>query len=302
VWRGLSTIGGMGDTWGIAGPAFLVSYAVLGLATLVLALVWRARARSSGSDRRGRDLTPAEVGFLIGGPQRASLAAVGQLRAAGALDARSGRLTVTGPRPSGLDAYASAVYSAVASGTPSRAQQLPAAVPSATAALERELVRDGLAVDGEARARARLGGWVMLAVAAFGLARAIAGLDNDKPVGYLAVLVLTVSVTGLALLAKAPRRTGAGDRVLAGLRTKHHYLAPAQHPSWATYGAAGAGLGVALFGVGSLWDADPSFAAQAQLQRYRDSGGGDGGGDSGGGGGDAGGGGGDGGGGGGCGG
>lgn len=45
------------------------------------------------------------------------------------------------------------------------------------------------------------------------------------------------------------------------------HLSPTQAPASGTYGAAGAAMGVALFGTASLWALDPAFAAQAEIQR-----------------------------------
>jgi hypothetical protein len=68
-------------------------------------------------------------------------------------------------------------------------------------------------------------------------------------------------------------RTKAGTAALGTLRAQHSYLSPKQSPAYATYGAAAAGMGVALFGAASLYALDPGFAAEAEIQRDMASGG-----------------------------
>jgi len=69
------------------------------------------------------------------------------------------------------------------------------------------------------------------------------------------------------LLFRRPWRTRTADRVLRWLRHRHNHLAPRHNPAYATYGAAGAAMGVALYGTAALWAMDPGFAEQAQIQQ-----------------------------------
>ena len=110
-------------------------------------------------------------------------------------------------------------------------------------------------------------GWWMIAVAGFGLVRLLAGIAGAKPVGFLLVALVAVSAVGLVQLARAPRRTRAGDEVLRALRTEHHVLSPTMRPDWGTYGAGAAALGVGLFGLSAVWASDPAFADELALQR-----------------------------------
>jgi uncharacterized membrane protein YgcG len=144
----------------------------------------------------------------------------------------------------------------------------------------------------------------MVVVAVLGLLRVLAGMSNAQPVGFVTAMMAVVIVLAALLLGRAPRRSRAGDRLLARLRTEQHGLAPANRPDWAVYGPEGAALGIGIWGMSALWASDPVFADELALQRQAsstgDGGGSTGGGDSGGGSGDGGGGGGCGGGGGGC--
>ena len=94
----------------------------------------------------------------------------------------------------------------------------------------------------------------------------MAGTANHKSVGYLVLLTIAVGVAA-GLLARVPENTPTGRRLVERLRRANAHLSPTQDPAWAVYGASGAALGVALFGMGSLWAADPAFAGGVDLAR-----------------------------------
>src|SRR5690606_8271839 len=118
---------------------------------------------------------------------------------------------------------------------------------------------------------------------------------NDRPVGFLIALTIVTAIAAVAFFASVPRMTRSGRATLTELRTRNRHLDPGHSPAWATYGATGAAMGVALYGGAAFWAADPAFAALTGLPRHTatDSGssaagvtyGGDGGGGDGGGGG-----------------
>src|SRR5204862_3602969 len=109
--------------------------------------------------------------------------------------------------------------------------------------------------------------WWMLAVAGLGLVRLLAGIANARPVGWLVVALIAVTVVAVILLASAPRRTQRGDRTLAALRDENHTLAPKERPDWALYGPVGAALGIGLFGMTAVWASDPAIAGELAVQR-----------------------------------
>ena len=141
------------------------------------------------------------------------------------------------------------------------------------------LVEDGLVLSANQRASARTAALPVLGVAALGVARIVAGTSNHKPVGFLVFAAIVVLVVGLRLLA-VPTTSRAGRELMHRLRASNAHLRPNQAPSWATYGAAGAMLGVALWGTEALWAADPAFASQAGIARTIGSGSGSSGGGS----------------------
>src|SRR5690606_17546898 len=128
--------------------------------------------------------------------------------------------------------------------------------------------RTGWLVDAGQRRLARLGGLLLVGLGLIGFARVVAGSMNDKPV--LGILALAVVALGTgAYLIRVPRHTDAWRRVVAELRRRNRHLAADQYPAWSTYGAAGAALGVALFGTAVIAAANPAFAADLQLVAHK---------------------------------
>ena len=259
----------MGETWGISGPAFLLFYVVLAVVVLIASI--RAPTRGHAGGRRGaghRDPHPPARRRL---PQRRRRAGAG-LRAhrAAAARRRSGRSAAT-RRPYRARTPGTTSWSAPS--TPpwrrpppqvDREQPLGGRRARAT---ERRLIDAGLLLSDAQRRRIRGTGWWMLAVAGLGLLRLLAGIANARPVGWLVVAFIAVTIVAVILLASAPRRTQRGDRTLAALRDENHTLAPKERPDWALYGPVGAALGIGLFGMSAVWASDPAIAGELAVQR-----------------------------------
>jgi uncharacterized protein (TIGR04222 family) len=214
-------------------------------------------------------LGPQQIAYLNGGDRQAVYTALGGLRAAGAIGSGPDRTVVqTGPLPGGVTPLDTAVYNAA--GRRVRARDI-GSDPWATAAtdqLREGLENAGLARTAAQRRAARLWAIAGAALVGLGIARLIAGIDNGKPVGFLVPSVLLAAVVTIAMLViPSGTPTRAATRGMAELRRRHQYLSPKQSPSYATYGAAGAAMGVALFGAASLYAMDPAFAAEAEIQR-----------------------------------
>jgi uncharacterized protein (TIGR04222 family) len=269
----MTVVAASGDTWGISGPRFLQIYALLGVTALVIALIWRALA-TRGTDPGGyQPPGPVELAYLAGGPRLAAQAALAGLRCAG----------VVGPGPTTRTVAAIAAAPAGA-GEVERALHAAAATPLSIASLSSDprvryaldrtadgLVDAGLLLSSGHRRVARLGALFVLAALAFGVVRIAAGAANHKAVGFLVFASIIVLVVGLRLLA-VPTTSRAGRRLLRRARSVNSYLRPNLSPSWATYGASGAMLGVALFGTSAWWAADPAFATHAGIAAATSSG------------------------------
>jgi uncharacterized protein (TIGR04222 family) len=270
-----------GDTWGISGPDFLRVYLGALAVFLVIAIAIRLSVTRAGGSGPSRTPSAPEVALLVGGRTQAIYSSIAALRAAGALGIGAGRtLGVRGPLPAGTTPLDAAVYDAAQRGVAIGRLSNDHRVHTALGELNTHVAASGWLLDAGERARARLGGLLLLALAGFGAVRIAAGAANGRPVGYLVALCVVTLLLGLRFLA-APRVSRAGRSVLAQVRGQNRHLAPKQRPSWSTYGVTGAAMGVALYGAAALWTADPVFAASVGLPRAAS---GSGGGDSGGGG------------------
>lgn len=278
------------DTWGISGPTFLVAYLVLAAAVLVAAVRARRALADPRPDRPFGDpgAHPHDVAHLNGGPELAVTSALAAMHLKGTVAPSKGQIYAVGRPAPGDDALERAIHFTSGSAVARRRLPMHRPVQAALEAIEKRLVGAGLLLSEAERRRIRAVGWWLVAVAGLGLLRLLAGIADGKPVGFLVVALLAVSVVAGVLLAWAPRRTRSGDRLLARLKDDHHELAPDSRPDWIAYGPAAAALGVGIFGTGALWASDPAFAEELAMQRAT-SGGGDGGSASYGGGGDSGG-------------
>ncbi|MEV4122851.1 TIGR04222 domain-containing membrane protein [Micromonospora sp. NPDC049645] len=257
-----------GDTWGIPGPTFLRFYLVAAAVVLTFAVYERVRmAAGSNAAMTADPLGPQQVAYLNGGPQLAVHAALGGLRGSGTVGVRPDRrLTTVGAAPSGLTPLDQAIH--WAAHQHARVRDLPKddRVRVALHQIRNGLEQRGLLTNDSQRARARFWNKVLIALLGLGVLRLFFGLANGHPVGYL-LLTLAVLLCIALLMGRAPVRTRAGRAALRGVRREHAHLAPASAPAYATYGAAGAAMGVALYGTAALWALDPGFAEQAEIQR-----------------------------------
>ncbi|MFC0504679.1 TIGR04222 domain-containing membrane protein [Micromonospora costi] len=270
----MTVLAAPGDTWGISGPTFLRFYLAAAALVVALAVVHRIRLFAGTDDGSAQPLGPQQVAYLNGDAPLAVHAAVGGLRSSGAIGVgRDRRLTVTGQLPAGVTPLDQAVYHAAGRHARVRELREDQWVANALRQLGEGLEQRGLLLSTEQRAAARRGAMALIALLILGGVRAFVGLSNSRPTGYL-MLALVALFVALLFLGRVPRLTRTGRRALRDLRRQNVHLAPSSAPAYATYGAAGAAMGVALFGTASLWALDPGFAEQAEIQRQALSGGG----------------------------
>ncbi|TDC69024.1 TIGR04222 domain-containing membrane protein, partial [Micromonospora sp. KC606] len=263
----MAVLAATGDTWGISGPVFLGVYLVAALVAVAGALVHRSRVLAGqGAAGAGR-LDPQQVAYLNGGDQLAVWSALGGLRGSGAVGVRPDRRLTTGaPLRAGATPLDQAVHHAARRHLYARELVRDGWVVRALTDLREGLERQGLVLSDAQRSAARGGSLVLFGLLVLGALRAGTGLAHDRPVGFLLLALVALTVTAI-LLSRVPRRTRAANAALRELRRRHAHLAPASAPAYATYGPAGAAMGVALFGTVSLWGLDPGFAEQAEIQR-----------------------------------
>ncbi|MET8149035.1 TIGR04222 domain-containing membrane protein [Actinoplanes sp. NPDC049668] len=262
-----------GDTWGITGPSFLILYIVTVVAVAILAAIHRRILFAGDSGAHVERLDPQQVAYLNGGDRLAVYAALGGLRGAEAIDSNPGKtLRQAGPLPAGATALDSAIYNAAGRGIRARDVIGDEWVVAALRQLREALEAQRLAVP-PARAKvARLWALAGAALVLLGVARLVDGLQNDKPVLFLIGAIVLAVILSISMLRRSRRRaTRVADKGMTALRRKHEYLSPRMSPSYATYGATGAGMGIALFGAASLYTMDPAFASEAEIQRINSS-------------------------------
>ena len=253
------------DPWGINGPDFLKLFLALMAAALVIAWINRRRAlRAAG--KVDRYPTATEAALLTGGRSRVVVGSIASLRAAELVTAglRGTLATAVSSPPTGLSRVDYAVFDAASRRLSTTALEREPRVSAEVDEIERSAVAAGWYADDAVRKRARRGGWLLLILAGFGVTRIVVGASAGFPVGYLVALTVVTLVASLIMLA-VPRVTSAGHTAINHLRLTNSHLAPANSPSYATYGALGAALGVGLFGTSVLYASEPAFAADAGI-------------------------------------
>jgi uncharacterized protein (TIGR04222 family) len=269
------TLAATGDTWGIPGPTFLMYFLTAIIVVAVVAAIHRRILFHGNSGTDASRLGPQQVAYLNGRDKLAVYTSIGGLRASGAIGSGPDKtLEQTGHLPSGVTPLDMAVYNAAGRRIRARDITNDQYVVQAIAQLREGLEEAGLAVGKGRQRTARIWALVAAVLVVAGAARLVDGIQNDKPVGFLFPLTFFALVMAILALVRASRaQTYAADKAMRGLRKQHTYLSPSQSPAYATYGAAGAAMGVALFGAASLYAMDPAFAADAEIQRMSASGG-----------------------------
>src|SRR5258706_7875376 len=208
-----------GDTWGISGPDFLRVYLGALAAFLIVAIAIRLSVTRASASGPSRMPTASEVAVLVGGRTQAVYASVAALRAVGALgNGARGKLTATGPLPSGATPIDAAVHDAAGRGIKVTQLSTDLRVQAAFTELETRIAGTGWLLDPGARTRARLGGVLLLGLAGFGAVRI--GIANDRAVRYLLALDIVTLLLALRFLA-VPRVSRAGRPALAETRARN---------------------------------------------------------------------------------
>ena len=256
-------------TWGISGPTFLLAYLLIAIAVWVAAFRARRALADPGTTSPVGDLTihPHDVAYLNGGGELAVYSALSAMNLRGTVTTTRGSVRAAGRLEPGADTLEKAIHFTAAGAVQPRRLVFHRSVQTALATIERRLVAGGFLLSEDRRRQIRWVGFWMLAVAALGLVRVLAGIAEARPVGFLVIAMLLVAAVAVVQLSRAPRRTRSGDRALAELRTEHHGLSPEVRPDWQVYGPAGAALGIGIYGTSALWASDPAFAGQIEAQR-----------------------------------
>jgi uncharacterized protein (TIGR04222 family) len=254
-----------GNIWGISGSQLLVGY-LLAVLLLVTTLKVRRVIKIGAAHGRRTQLSQAEVyqiAYLHGGARLALLSALSSLRVAGLV--RAGGRTCER-----LDEHAAAarpdadleraVLAETATAVTGTELAKRASVAAALNDLRNELRRRGLMLSAGRRIAVRCAGLPMLALCLAGYWVLATGGAHGDNLLFLILQVVAAGVLAFGLLAQVSERSPLAAGELERLRGVHGHLDPSLEPSWSTYGAPAAALGVAVFGVSALQTADPAFA------------------------------------------
>ncbi|MEM8961172.1 MAG: TIGR04222 domain-containing membrane protein [Acidobacteriota bacterium] len=201
-------------TWlDLPGTDFLARFVLLGLALTIG--WWIARWAAARSDRSADlpRLDLYETAVLVGGRARLTPTAVSQL-------VETGHVTVDDDKPTARDDVSvpentieASVFGALRAGA-SRAE-LDAVLRASAVDIEESLRAKGYVLGGGRLLGLRLVGWLLfLAWSGFGVAKMMVGLDRNRPVGFLVLLLIVGLVVALVSLSQRVR-SGCTDRGVA---------------------------------------------------------------------------------------
>jgi uncharacterized protein (TIGR04222 family) len=242
----------MGHPWGLSGPEFLALYA--GLLVLVCAAVLFAHlwAKSAEAPQPGlpKDLSVYEIAYLCGGVDRVADTAIAGLVDAGALRVdRARQVHATGV--SGADDYQRRVLEWTELGRPVGQVRRNFHLHGTADPIASALREQGLLVPAGRLQVIKAAVWLFPALGVVGVARLLNGMAQNHPVGYL---FLELAVTALVWaflwqLAREPKRTRTGDRVVRGYKPNRISGTPEAAPG-AQYAVAG--TAAALVATGGM--------------------------------------------------
>lgn len=200
----------------LTGPEFLKVYIWLIVAAIVIAIVVRrllnvsfARPSAAGS------LDPISLGLLAGGKRRAMEVAIISLQNQKLLDiAPTGKLTPLGTPHPALHPLEKRILD-LAWEDASRTK-LYQSCGSTLRRMEHDLSADGYLTPPETHRSLVLLTWAIFGIViVIGVIKLAVGIHRDRAVGYLFLLLLLTAVIGAVMSRLLPRRTPAGNAVLA---------------------------------------------------------------------------------------
>ncbi|MDG4826791.1 TIGR04222 domain-containing membrane protein [Asanoa sp. WMMD1127] len=248
---------------------FVALYLALGAAAIgATAVVRWWIARGPVGEPHHERIGPEEAAYLNGGRRLATYAAVGKLRRCGAIGTRpDGALDRTGPMPMASTALDNALWTAA--GLHRRVSDLARerSVGRALDDVRSGLESAGLLPSTRRRWLSRLAAILVLPVLALGAVHVLRAAEADRPFAWVVAISFVLVYWLVWSLNRTPGSTLAARRTLEALRSRHHHLAPGQAPSYATYDASAAAMGVALFGAPALRQVAPEFATKQEVRR-----------------------------------
>lgn len=209
------------NVFNMSGPDFLGFYAFFAGLLFSLALLQRAIAVFSASAINGLSFEdPYLLAMLAGGPRRVAETAVAKFIKEGFIEARRGmvrRLNECPPQ-SRLTSFERTILNDIPS--PTSIAHLHQLCPSdEISRLRQNLVAERLLVSPAEAARVRAIDLLFLfGTLTVGLTKLVIGLEREKPVGFLIMMLGGVMLAAVVLFAWRPFRTGLGHWELFRLR------------------------------------------------------------------------------------
>lgn len=237
------------DTWGISGSVFANCYLLAWVAVLAAHVLVVNRGPK---DLPRVELTPDELGYLAAGPVRAVQAATAQAVASGRTPSfGSGRTDWRTMAPATPLQAACAAWINGARVTPLLRDK---DVRLALRQIESRLAERGVWFSSSTRAVLRALRWMMVGLTVLGLARLVAGIAGDKPVGYLIAMLILGPVVGLIVTRSPALSLPPAVEKLRGNGRK------VRKPNAITPLGTAAATTVALSGAGALAAIDGGLA------------------------------------------
>lgn len=267
----------MRELLNLPGPWFIAAYLALGVAALMLRPLFRRMcpAASVPTATGAGELSAHQMAYLAGGARRAcetALVSLAQNQSVKPRDGGSGFAT-EGPRPAAAGELDKAVFDSL------KAQG--GLVPSGSAgqaALQR--LADTLGARGllhaPGSAHLRCARWAanipLLALATVGASKIVIGVQRDRPVAILVLLVLATIAFMWFARGPAAVRTRLGNKTLEVLNKRNAALRTTLMRRPADLTGADLSVAVALFGVSVLAGGPYDWVAQTLVPPSSDSG------------------------------
>ena len=212
----------------LGGKAFLLFYALLGIASLFFAYVLQRVLVSDGSEKwetvsKKSTLPINHLAYLAGGESQVLKSALFELLAGGYAKSFRQQLQLAANAPTNpkVSKLAKAIYQKLKLDSSIDQKEISAIAKLPLAKISGDLVRAGLL---ESRIKRHVIGWATGIVAAsilgIGVGRLIQAAGTGRPVGYLVLEMLAIAVVGTILVYSVPFRTKTGDEVLANEKSR----------------------------------------------------------------------------------
>lgn len=205
------------------GSDFLSFYFLLSSIAVLLALLLRAKLRLPSRHRQNHpvSLDVYETAYLAGGKKRAVDTAIASLVQNKSVTVEPVQKTLRLQEP--RKEFSSPIEQAVANaiGSSGQIDAVRSATTRQTGAIRDRLRQLGLLVMPNQSIKAQIYPAVILVcVLALGIAKIGVGISRGRPVGFLVMMCLVLSVVGLCFLLVPVHRSRYGDQVLQEIRSR----------------------------------------------------------------------------------